>query len=115
MKNKFGLVLASVSLILFASFVVSALNGAQYGMMDANGQFYQYGMMGNNNQFYPTSSGYGGMMSGGYGMMGMMQMMTGYGGYGSGAILLSWIMYLLIIALIGSGIYWLIKSANRKR
>jgi hypothetical protein len=99
-------------LFLFALSVVSA---QQYGMMDSSGKFYQYGMMGNDNQFYPTNSGYGGMMSGGYGMMGMMSMMTGYGGYNAGAVLLGWITYLLTIALMIAGIYWLVKTANRKR
>ncbi len=67
----------------------------------------QYGMMGNDGQFYPSQ---------GYGMMGgMMQMMYGYGGYGYGMMLIGWITYLLIIALIITAIYWLIKSANRKR
>lgn len=51
----------------------------------------------------------------GSGMMGMMNMMTGYGGYGSGMMLLGWLTYLLIIALIIAAIYWLIKTANRKR
>src|SRR3989344_4905044 len=104
----------SLALGILFLFVLSVVSAQQYGMMDSNGQFYQYGMMGNNNQFYPTSSGYGGMMNGGYGMTGMMQMMTGYGGYNAGTILLSWITYLLTIALIIAGIYWLVKTANRK-
>jgi len=49
--------------------------------------------------------------NGGYGMMGLM---TGYGGWGFG-MFLSWILFLLIIALIIVAIYWLIKSANRKK
>ena len=42
-------------------------------------------------------------------------MMYGFNGsYGLGAIILSWITYLLFIILIIVGIYWLIKSANNK-
>ncbi len=71
----------------------------------------QYGMMGDNGQFTPVNNG--GM---GGGMMGMMQMISGYGygGYNSGTILLSWITYLLTIALMIAGIYWLVKTAKRK-
>ena len=96
-------------------FALSAVSAQQYGMMDGKGQFYRYGMMGDDDQFYPVNSGYGGMMGGGYGMMGMMNMMTGYGGYGSGAVILGWITYLLTIALMVAGTYWLVKTANRKR
>jgi hypothetical protein len=43
-------------------------------------------------------------------------MMSGfYGGYGTGFMFLSWITFILFIALLIAGIYWLIKSANRKR
>ncbi|MBS3099338.1 hypothetical protein J4462_03940 [Candidatus Pacearchaeota archaeon] len=108
--HKIGLVFG----ILFL-FALSVVTAQQYGMMNDDGQFYQYGVMGDNNQFYPVNSGYGGMMGGGYGMIGMMNTMTGYGGYNAGAVLLSWITYLLTIALIIAGIYWLIKTANRKR
>ena len=68
----------------------------------------QYGMMGDNGQFTAVNNG---------GTGGMMQMMSGsgYGGYNSGTILLSWITYLLTIALMIAGIYWLVKTANRKR
>ncbi len=45
-------------------------------------------------------------MGGTYGMMS--------GGYGIGSMLFSWITYLLVIGLIIAGIYWLVKSANRK-
>ena len=38
-----------------------------------------------------------------------------YGGYGSGFMILSWITYILIIALIIAAIYWLIKNANRRK
>ncbi len=69
----------------------------------------QYGMMGDNGQFTPVNNGGAG------GMMGMMNMMAGYGGYNSGAIFLGWITYLLTIALMIAGIYWLVKTANRKR
>ncbi len=44
------------------------------------------------------------------GMMGGL-----YGGYGSRMMVLSWLTYLLVIALIIAAIYWLIKSANKKR
>lgn len=36
-----------------------------------------------------------------------------YGGYGTGMMFFSWITYLLVIALIIAGIYWLIKNANK--
>ena len=49
-----------------------------------------------------------GLGYGGYGMM------SGYGGYGIGT-LLSWILYLAILALIIAGIYWLVKSASKKK
>ena len=56
--------------------------------------------------------GFGGMMGIGYGnMMGSYGMM---GGYGYGAMFLGWLMWILIIGLIIAGIYWLIKTANRK-
>ena len=38
-----------------------------------------------------------------------------YGGYGTGMMLFSWVTYLLVIALIVAGIYWLIKNANRRK
>ena len=46
----------------------------------------------------------------GYGMMGSL-----YGSYGSTFMILSWITYVSFIALIIAGIYWLIKSANRRK
>jgi uncharacterized membrane protein len=46
-------------------------------------------------------------MSGTYGMM--------YGGYGSGMMFLGWITYILVIVLIIAAIYWLFKSANKKK
>jgi len=43
-------------------------------------------------------------------------MMSGfYNNYGSGFVILSWIIYLLFIALIIAAIYWLIKNANKKK
>ena len=65
-----------------------------------------------------TSSGMMNMMAGnnlGYG--GMMSMTYGNGmmGYGTGAFVLGWITYLLVIALIIAAIYWLIKTANKKK
>ena len=54
------------------------------------------------------SFGFGGY--GGYGGM-----MGGYGRYGSGMMFFGWLTYLLVIALIIAAIYWLIKSANRKK
>ena len=86
--------------IAFGILLLSALNivsAVQYGMMGDNGQF--------------TAVNNGGMG----GMTGMMNMMTGYGGYNAGAVLLSWITYSLTIALMIAGIYWLVKTANRKR
>lgn len=70
----------------------------------------QYGMMGDNGQFTPMSNGGMG------GMTGMMQMMSGsgYGAYNSGTILLSWVTYLATIALMIAGVYWLVKTANKK-
>ncbi len=78
-------------------------------------------MMGNN----MMASG-NGMMSGG--MMGNMimnsnmedgimgnNMMSNYGSYNLGFVIIYWITYILIIILIVSTIYWLIKSANGKR
>ncbi len=90
--------------------IVLGLFLAASGFVSAAPDTYQYGMMGANGQFYPAAnSGYG------YGGMGgMMQMMSGYGGYGYGVMLLSWVTYLLIIALIIAAIYWLVSSANRK-
>jgi len=44
--------------------------------------------------------GYGGMM---------------YGLYGSSAMVLGWVISLLVIVLIVAAIYWLIKSAQKKR
>jgi len=38
-----------------------------------------------------------------------------YGSYGSGMMFFGWITYLLFIALIVAAIYWLIRSANKKR
>lgn len=38
-----------------------------------------------------------------------------YGNYGGSMMLLSWITYILFIALIVAAIYWFIKSANKKR
>jgi uncharacterized membrane protein len=44
---------------------------------------------------------------------GMMAGLTG--GYGAGMMFFGWIIYLLIIVLIVAAIYWLVKSANKKR
>ena len=46
----------------------------------------------------------------GCGMGGMM-----YGTYGGTGMFFGWIFYLLIIALVIAAIYWLIKSANRRK
>jgi len=43
-------------------------------------------------------------------MAGMM-----YGQYGFGLGILSWVTSLLLIGLLVAGIYWLIKSANKKK
>lgn len=53
------------------------------------------------------------MMQEGGMIAGMMNMMGG--SYGSGYVLLGLLNYLLFVALIISAIYWLIKTANRKR
>jgi len=51
-----------------------------------------------------------------YGTCQNYNMMSGfYGTYGSGFMILSWIIFILVIALIISAIYWLIKSANKKK
>jgi hypothetical protein len=43
-------------------------------------------------------------------------MMNGlYGGYGSGIMVLSWLTWLLAAGLMTAGIYWLIKSANKRK
>lgn len=47
------------------------------------------------------------------GSCGMMSGLTG--SYGSGMMIFSWITYLLVIGLIIAAIYWLIKSANKKK
>ena len=90
-------------IILTLSFILASLS-----IVSAQSQF---GMM-SDGQFTPMNQG---MM--GSGMMSMMQMMSGYGsnyGFGSGMMILGWITYLLVIILIISAIYWLIKSANKK-
>jgi len=46
-------------------------------------------------------------------MAGMINMMSG--SYGSGYVFLGSFNYILFVALIISAIYWLIKTANRKR
>ncbi len=38
-----------------------------------------------------------------------------FGGYGTGAMLFSWIIYVLVIVLIIAAIYWFFKSASRKK
>jgi hypothetical protein len=48
------------------------------------------------------------MGSGGYG--GMM-----YGSYGGGAMIFGWLIGLLTVGLLIAAIYWLIKSANKKK
>ena len=50
-----------------------------------------------------------------YGYGGMYSMMSGIGGYGYGMATLAWVTYILIIGLIIAGIYWLVKSATRKK
>ncbi|MEK6913159.1 MAG: hypothetical protein AABW47_00620 [Nanoarchaeota archaeon] len=69
----------------------------------ASAQTYQYGMMNNDGTFYPANQ-YS------VGMMGMM-----YGNYGVGLGVLSWVFSLVTIGLIIAAIYWLVKSANKKR
>ena len=98
MKNNKIAIFFGVLLLLAVSLVSAQNNNYRYGMMGSDGQFYQI-----NNAYS------------GYGMGSMMQAMWGYGGYGGGIIFLSWLTYLLIIALIVCAIYWLIKNANRKK
>jgi len=86
-----------VALSIAFIFVLNFVSAQQYGMMSGNGEFTAV-----------NNGGAGGMMS-------MMNMMTGYGGYGAGTMLLGWITYLLTIGLMIAGIYWLIKTANRRR
>ena len=93
MNKKFGIIVGILALLFLGL---------------AAAQNYQYGMMGSDGQFTAVNNG-------GMGMMGMMQMMTGYGGYGSGMMFLGWITYLLTILLMIAAIYWLFKSANRRR
>ena len=51
-----------------------------------------------------------------YGYGGMFGMMSGIGGgYGYGIAILAWLTYILIIGLIIAAIYWLVKSATRKK
>lgn len=38
-----------------------------------------------------------------------------YGGYGSGMMILTWLTWLLVVALIIAAIYWLVKSADRRK
>ena len=47
--------------------------------------------------------------------MGSGMMYGIYGGYGAGLSILSWITWLLLIALIIAAIYWLVKSASKKK
>ena len=51
-------------------------------------------------QYNCPMGGYGGMM---------------YGYYGSGALIFGWIIGLLLIALLIAAIYWLIKSADKRK
>ncbi|MBS3089126.1 hypothetical protein J4402_05150 [Candidatus Pacearchaeota archaeon] len=44
-----------------------------------------------------------------YGMMGMMG-----GGYGYSMMFFGWITWVLVVVLIIAGIYWLIKTADKK-
>ncbi|MEK6918832.1 MAG: hypothetical protein AABW73_02225 [Nanoarchaeota archaeon] len=100
MKNNNLLMVFGILLLLAVSLVSAQSDNYRYGMMGSNGQFYQVDN---------ANGGYG------YGMGGMMQAMWGYGNYGGGFIFLSWITYLLIIALIVAAIYWLIKNANKRK
>ncbi len=47
--------------------------------------------------------------TGGYGMMGMMG-----GSYGYGMMFFGWLTWVLVIVLIVAGIYWLVRTANRR-
>ena len=52
-------------------------------------------------------------MVNGYGSCPIGGMM--YGQYGLGMGILGWLTTLAVLGLIGAGIYWLIKSANKKK
>lgn len=56
--------------------------------------------------------GFGGIMAGGFG--GMMMPYGMMGGYGYFSMLLGWISWIFIIALIIAIIYWLVKNANKR-
>ena len=45
----------------------------------------------------------------------MYNMMYGYEGYGYSMMFFGWITWILIITLIIAAIYWLIKTANKKK
>jgi|SRR3989338_1841124 len=113
MNKLFGLI--GLLILVLASFALAG--NYRYGMMEGDGKFdpidsqgnTSYGMMANG-QFYP--------LNGGYSMMGK------YSGYGYGMMGGSWgyVMYsfyilfcLAILVLIIALIYWVIKSANRKK
>ena len=38
-----------------------------------------------------------------------------FGGYGPGAMLFSWIIYILVITLLIAAIYWLFSSTKKKK
>ena len=102
---------------LLAVLVIAAIAALSIGIAGAHTN--------NGNQMGSIDDDFGMMGMGG--MMGMMNMMSGnmmngqniqgsmMGSYGTGMLFFNWITYLLVIALIIAAIYWLIKSANKKR
>lgn len=86
MKKIFITIVIIVSILLSLTFVL-ACEENETGMQS---------MMGNN-------------IAGGWMMYGM------YGGYGADMMLFSWITWFLVVILIIAAIYWLVKSANKKK
>ena len=79
--------------IQMAKSIYCGESGSMMSMMNMMTNDMQSGMM-------------GGMMNGIY---------RSYGNYNAGFVFLNWMTYILIIALIIATIYWLIKTADKKR
>ena len=88
-------------------------NQSMMGMMNmmASGN----GMMGDNMMGEGMMNMRGGNMMTGDNVIDEKNMMYKYGNYNLGFTVISWITYILIIILIVSTIYWLIKSANMEK
>ena len=50
-----------------------------------------------------------------YSCGGSGMMYGAFGGYGVSVMFFSWIIYILVVVLIIAAIYWLVKSANKKK